>query len=67
MTSKIFRCSQCGVFLGEMEKGRIKKDAVCLCATCETSRKLMAASKKATGGPLDDLFNGEGGIFGGGL
>lgn len=27
-------CDRCGKYLGEIEKGRIAKDAICLCGEC---------------------------------
>lgn len=59
--AKQFYCAHCGEYLGEMSKGKLKKDVALLCKTCETSRKLMAASKEAK---PSSLF---GNMFGGGL
>jgi len=52
--AKIFRCENCGNYLGEMSKGRIKGGAVLFCGTCASSVKLMKASKSARD-PLDHL------------
>ena len=32
--SKPFHCAKCGLFLGEMDKGRIRNGAILLCDTC---------------------------------
>lgn len=30
-----FYCKKCGAYLGEMTKGRLKKDSVLYCTTCQ--------------------------------
>jgi hypothetical protein len=36
---KKLNCNKCLCFLGEMEKGKIKKDAVILCSNCMEAYK----------------------------
>ena len=50
--TRIFRCARCSSYLGEMEKGRIKKTAVLLCESCNC-RYVIAESiaNTKTGNP----------------
>lgn len=68
---KEFRCSRCGTYLGEMSKGKIKKDTSLLCKTCmefyKTCDSIAQASfgkgsKMSDMGAFGDLF---GNMFGG--
>ena len=75
---KKFNCSRCGTYLGEMTKGKIKKNTSILCESCmkkyETYKSLADYKNNTQGGanPLRDLFKGAqnggldiGNIFGG--
>ena len=64
---KALTCHKCKVYLGEMERGKLKKDCALLCKTCmefyETCDSLNQY-KKTTQSPevpdfLKDLLNGK--------
>ena len=58
------KCEKCGLNLGEMELGRIRKNSVMLCVACwkRASRAMETAelSARDTPGFLKDLFSGFG-------
>ena len=53
---KEFKCSECKVPLGEMTKGKIKKDAVMYCGKCNYQLLLNKNGDK-TNDFLSGLFN----------
>ena len=63
MSIRQFKCKRCEKYLGEMNKGKIKKDVSLLCDECmkfyETCDSLVQYSKEikvATSNPFSDLF-----------
>ena len=46
---KVFRCTRCGRYLGEMEKGKIAKGVVMYCRQCT----ILAEPKRNSG----DIFS----------
>lgn len=32
--SKILNCKKCGLYLGEIDKGKMRNNSVCLCSDC---------------------------------
>lgn len=56
---KELNCNECGAALGEMTKGRIKKDAVLLCGKCNYERLLCKNAKYEMHDiPKDENFMG---------
>ncbi len=69
---KILYCSRCGDKVGEIDKGKFKHTAVCLCGKCNDRIKIaegrMDINKSTKGSNnmsdmMDDLFGGRD-IFG---
>ena len=62
MPKKELKCEYCGLYLGDMEKGKVRKGTVCLCADCWKKAKAAAdvAKMASEGMPdfLNDLFKG---------
>ena len=40
---KEFRCSKCGIYLGEMTQGKMKKGTIVLCIECHEAYKVIEA------------------------
>jgi len=38
---KTFQCSKCSTYLGEMSKGKIKRDIVILCSECADKMRTL--------------------------
>lgn len=66
--AKEFRCKKCNRYLGEMSKGKLKKDAIVLCTECMKKIEILenlqnfkdsTAHSRGTEG-LGDLFKGAG-------
>ena len=61
---KTFKCHICGIYLGEMEKGKIKRGSVLLCTECmdryERYKGVADASKIKPEMPefFNDIFKG---------
>ena len=56
---KTLYCNRCGKVVGEMVRGKLRKDAVLLCTTCNTRAKLgesVVASRGKAAYPLEGLF-----------
>jgi hypothetical protein len=66
---KEFKCYKCGIYLGEMEKGKIKNGAVLICKECierdkigDSLRGYKNATRNSSSNPLDifgDIFKGK--------
>ena len=69
---KELRCFRCGAYLGEIEKGKIKKQVALVCHECDEKLKITEATMerlRATGqtNKYDDIFKEFNNMFGGDL
>ncbi len=55
---KKLTCKVCGCYLGEIDKGRIRKDAVVLCEYCYSVTDLKSAADlfESDDNPLASIF-----------
>ena len=52
--AKEFKCNECQISLGEMTKGKIKKDAIFYCGRCNYQLLLNKNDNKIN--PILDMF-----------
>lgn len=57
---KVLSCDGCGSHVADIEKGRVKKNIVCLCSECFNSLK-QENNKSFGERKLDAFFKGLGG------
>lgn len=51
-----FNCEKCGLFLGEMEKGKIRNGAVLLCSHCWGQADIAMQMAELAKSQADDFF-----------
>ena len=58
--TKTLNCKKCGSFLGAMEKGKLRKDAVLLCALCWGRAELAIGMADMAASQARDTVKGSG-------
>lgn len=58
--SKPFHCAKCGLFLGEMDKGRVRHGAVLLCGHCWGKAEVAMAMAELMPPPRESYDRGKG-------